>query len=141
METMNSFSDARAVSGRSMAVTAELCDLALREMRLGHLPLARGFFEQARDRVLRAGWEGLLPSICVVGSALVSAEGDHERSALLAGVVDAVFRDSGQTPDPGEAREIAGVRDAAVGALGAERFAGQFDRGRELDPPSALYGV
>lgn len=126
---------------QSMAVTADLCDLAFREMRLGHLDRARASFLRARERVVRQGWRGFLPSICVVGAALMSAEGDHGRAAALLGAVHAAFADSGQTPDPGEVVEIATVRRAAVDALGAEAFAAAFARGRESGPSAIVLDV
>ncbi|GAA3924243.1 hypothetical protein Aau02nite_22010 [Amorphoplanes auranticolor] len=124
-----------------MAVTAELFDLALREMRLGNLDRARASFRQAREQVVREGWGGLLPSICVVGAALVSAEGDHRQAAVLVGVAHTAFLKSGQAPDPGEVVEIARVSEAAVNALGAQQFAAESARGRRAGPSSIVFEI
>lgn len=126
---------------QSMAVTADLCDLVFREIRLGNLDRARVSFRRAREQVAREGWGGLLPSICVVGAALVSAEGDHRPAAALVGVAHSAFLDAGQTPDPGEVVEIAKASGAAVGALGAEGFSTEFARGRDSGPARIVFEI
>jgi hypothetical protein len=124
-----------------MAATADLYDLAFREIRQGNLDGARASFQQAREQVAREGWSGLLPSICVVGAALVSAEGDHRHAAILVGVAHTAFLDAGQLPDPGEVVAIATTSEAAVTALGAEGFAAEFSRGRQSGPSSIVFAI
>ena len=124
-----------------MAMTADLCDVAFREIRLGNLDRARASFQQAREKVVQESWGGLLPSICVVGAALVSAEGDHRQAAVLVGVAHTAFLNAGQMPDPGEAVVIAATYEAAVTALGAEDFAAEFSRGRESGPSPIVFEI
>jgi hypothetical protein len=123
---------------RAVAVNSELHDRAFRELRRGHLDLARELFARARRQVFGNGWDGFVPYVCVAGAALARAEGDHRRAARLSGVARAAFRTLGQEPDPGDRAELAAVREAATEALGPAGFAVEYARGQELDPRAAF---
>ena len=124
-----------------MNTLAALHDQIFRELRLGRLSLARLLFRQVREQVVGQAWSGFVPAVCVAGAALACAGGDHRRAAVLLGVAEAAFEQSGQVPDPDDEAELAAVRAAAVGALGAETFAGAFSHGRALDPYGEILTV
>jgi hypothetical protein len=125
--------------GHPETVNSEMYNLAFCELGLGHLERARELFAASRERVLREGWDSFVPYACVAAAALASAEGDHRRAALMAGVADAAFAALGQVPDPDDAAELAAAGAAAERALGAEALA-ERARGRTLDPRAALRG-
>ncbi|MEV4534485.1 tetratricopeptide repeat protein [Asanoa sp. NPDC049518] len=124
--------------GRPETVNSELHNLAFCELLLGHLDVAREMFAAGRERVFRNGWADFVPYVCVAGAALASAEGDHARAALMAGVTAAAFAAIGQVPDPDDAADLARVRAAAVEVLGRAGFDAEYERGTLLDPRAAF---
>ncbi|MEU4235765.1 hypothetical protein [Actinoplanes sp. NPDC026619] len=124
--------------GRAIVLNCELHDRAFRELRLGHLDLARELFARGRQQVFSNGWDGFVPFVCVAGAALAAAEADHRRAARLIGVADAAFTALGQMPDPNDDAELAAARRGAIGALGPAGFAAEYAHGRALDPRTAF---
>lgn len=121
--------------GRAETVTSEYHNLAFCELGLGNLSRARELFTASRERVFRQGWDDFVPYVCVAAAALSSAEGNHRRAALMAGVADAAFTALGQVPDPDDAAELAAVHAAATDA---GVFAAEFLRGRAMKPQEAF---
>lgn len=124
--------------GRAVAANAELHRVAFRELHLGNLHRAGALFASGRQQVFANGWDGFVPYVCVAGAALASAEGDHRRAAILAGVAHTAFVELGQVPDPGDDVELASVRDASTAALGRAGFAAAYAIGQTLDPRTAF---
>jgi hypothetical protein len=126
---------------RAIVSNSDLHNLAFRELRLGNLDRARELFTRARQQVFQNGWNGFVPYVCVAAAALATAEGDHRRAALLAGVADAAFTAVGQVPDPEDDIGLGRVREAATDALGPAVFAAEYACGRALDPRVAFSGT
>lgn len=124
--------------GRPETVNSELHNLAMCELGLGHLDVAREMFAAGRARVFDNGWADFVPYVCVAGAALASADGDQNRAALMVGVTDAAFAALGQIPDPDDAATLAAVRAVAIGALGEAAFTDAYAHGQRLDPRAAF---
>lgn len=119
-------------------VVSETHNLALCELGLGNLDVAKRLMAESRERIFRNGWADFVPYVCVAGAALASAEGDHARAARLSGVAEAAFAALGQIPDPDDAADLTAVRTAGVKALGVNAFALERARGKHLDARTAL---
>ncbi|KAB1947682.1 tetratricopeptide repeat protein [Micromonospora sp. ALFpr18c] len=119
-------------------VATEMHNLALCELGLGNLDVARKLLAESRERIFRNDWTDFVPYVCLAGAVLASTEGDHARAARLSGVAEAAFAALGQVPDPDDAADLAAVRTVGVKALGVNAFALERARGKHLDPRTVL---
>ncbi|GIG01162.1 tetratricopeptide repeat protein [Catellatospora citrea] len=119
-------------------VHSEYHDLAFCELGLGNLEAAKVLFACCREGVFQHGWDDLVPYVCVADAALASAEGDHVRAARMIGAAESAFAALGQVPDPDDAADLALLREATLGVLGAPEFAEQCAKGWLLDPRTAF---
>jgi tetratricopeptide (TPR) repeat protein len=124
--------------GNAETVNSERHNLAFTELGLGHLDRARALFTEGREEVFREGWEAFFPYVGVAGAAVASAEGDHRRAGFLVGVAEGAFSALGQVPDPDDAAELASIRAAAEGALGAGALAEAYAKGLVTSPREAF---
>lgn len=124
--------------GRPETVNSESYNLAFTELRLGNVDRARELFRVVRERTFREGYDSFVPYVCVAEAALASATGDHARAARMVGLSDSAYAALGQVPDPDDARELAAAQTAAVEAIGASRFAREYDVGAARTPAEAL---
>ncbi len=124
--------------GQPEMVNSEYHNLAFTELHLGNLAAARELFREGRERVFREGYDSFVPYVCVAGAALATAEGDHARAARMVGVSESAFAALGQVPDPDDAIELRNAREAAVRALGEDRFERERAAGAALQPAEAF---
>ncbi|SNY26123.1 alpha/beta fold hydrolase [Paractinoplanes atraurantiacus] len=127
--------------GQPEQVNSESYNLAVVELKMGHLDRARELLAQCRERVFREGRLSFVPYLGVAAAAMATAEGDHAGAARMIGFTDGAYAAVGQVPDPDDAEELAHARTAALTALGEEKFAGEYAAGAALDAAEALKGV
>ncbi|MEU8656234.1 alpha/beta fold hydrolase [Actinoplanes philippinensis] len=123
---------------RPEVVNAEFYNLAFVELRRGDVDLARKLFAEVGQRVFANGWRSFVPYLGIAAAALAAADGDHTRAARMIGFTDSAYATIGQVPDPDDAVELGRARDAAVAALGEDRFAFAYADGAVLEPGAAF---
>lgn len=119
--------------GNDETVITEKHNLAMTVLRLGDVDQARELSATVREWVLGKNDKTLLPYVGVAAAAIATAEDDAARAAVMAGFSDAAFAALGQVPDPDDAAELAAVRASAETALGAERYAESYEKGKTSD--------
>jgi tetratricopeptide (TPR) repeat protein len=118
--------------GRPATVIFEYHNLGFCELHLGNLEAAAQRFATVREYVFEHGPDDFVPYLGVAAAALAAARADLQTAARLAGFADAAFAALGQVPDPDDAEELSAARAAA------DQFADEYERGRNLDPRTAL---
>ena len=124
--------------GQPEQVNSEYHNLAFVELKLGHLDRARELFAQGRERVFREGYLSFVPYLGVAAATMAAADLDHAEAARMIGFTDRAYDAAGQVPDPDDAEELTHARTVALGALGEEKFAGEYAAGAALEAAEAL---
>jgi hypothetical protein len=115
--------------GNEDHVHSEYHNLALTELHLGNLGRAREMFLESQERVFRSGLEEFVPYLGLAGAAFAVADKDMTLAARLIGFTEHAFTAIAQVPDPDDARELDELREHAVGALGQNQYATEYETG------------